>query len=398
MKTRLLFPACDLDSAALPPADPDLVVDLELDRLFAAMAAGDATIEVVARAVLPIGAREAPDSTGAPEPSLVLARQALVADALANPAVVRELYRLASDAVEAERRVWGGALRNAELVLHRSVEVTRGLLDAVTAMRDLLARDRAALRSAALLGLADRLAADIDEAFLRTARAQLATLEARTLVVTAGLGPGNRAAGFTLRRAVDRRAALRERVGLARSRSYAVDVTLHDQNAMNALAELRARAVTPVAAALAESAAHLLGFCRRLRDETAFLVGCANLAQALSTVGVGLTMPEVAAPGTRGLAAAAIVDPCLALAIGGGVTPNDLDTVGCALTVITGANGGGKSTVLRAVGIAQLLLNAGMLSRPLGCEASADGVRVHFPRGEGDGQGAGPPDAELDAR
>ena len=396
MRTRLLFPDRDLDLDDLPEPDPDLVEDLELERLFAAMAAGDERVAAVVRRVLPLGVRGGDRFSTAPAVEAVRARQAVVADAIACPQAMGELYRLAADAVEAERRVWGGALRNAELVLQRSAEVLAGLLAAVASIRDLLARERSRLRSPALLGLADRLAADVDDAFLATARELLDRLGERTLVATAALGPGNRPSGLVLRREHSARARLRDRLVGGRAHGLVVDVALHDQNAMNALGELRAGAVAPAAAAVAESAGHLLAFCRRLRDETAFLVGCANLDAALRGVGLATAMPGLLPTGEPGLDAGAIADPCLALAIGGGVTGNDVACAGARLTVVTGANGGGKSTLLRAVGVARMLLAAGMPVAAASFRAApADGIVAHFPRGEGGGTADGRLDADL---
>ena len=392
MRVRLLYEDRDLEIDGLAEPDPDLVADLELERLFAAMAGGDRHVLDVVRKLVPAGAVP---GLARPDAGAVRRRQAVVADALASPATTRALYRLAGDAVEAERRVWGGALRSAELVLRRSVEVLDGLLDTVRDIRDVLDRERASLRSTGMLALADRLGEDIDDAFLAAAREGLRRLDDRTLVVTAGLGPGNRAAGFVLRRAPDARARLRERVGLERPLGFAVDLALHDQNAMNALAELRAQAVAPAAAAVAESAAHLLAFCRHLRDETAFLVGCLNLDAALGTLGVPRCRPDIQTGGA-GLLADDLCDPCLALAMGGPVTGNRVDTVGRPLTVVTGANGGGKSTLLRAVGVAHLMAAAGMPVAARSFETgSPNGVLVHFPRGEAAADGDGRLDAEL---
>ena len=53
-------------------------------------------------------------------------------------------------------------------------------------------------------------------------------------------------------------------------------------------------------------------------------------------------------------------DACLALALEGRVVGNDLAGDGKNLIVITGANQGGKSTFLRGIGLAQLMMQCGM--------------------------------------
>ena len=70
---------------------------------------------------------------------------------------------------------------------------------------------------------------------------------------------------------------------------------------------------------------------------------------------------------------------------------------GKSLVVITGANQGGKSTFLRAVGLAQLMLQAGMF---VGAETFAadarDGIFTHYKREEDSAMDHGKLDEELD--
>ena len=60
------------------------------------------------------------------------------------------------------------------------------------------------------------------------------------------------------------------------------------------------------------------------------------------------------------LRARGLYDPCLALILGTRAVGNDLDADGRELTMITGANQGGKSTFLRGLGLAQLMMQAGL--------------------------------------
>jgi DNA mismatch repair ATPase MutS len=215
-------------------------------------------------------------------------------------------------------------------------------------------------------------------------------------VVTARLGPGNRGADYVLRRPADRRTGLRERVGLAAVRGMVVDVTLHDQNAMNALADLRSEAIVPAAAAVHESVGHILGFFRQLRAELGFYVGCANLHGELRERGVELCWPEPGETGERRFSARGLVDPCLALAVDAPVVGNDVGADGIGLVIVTGANGGGKSTLLRAVGLAHVMLGAGMFVAASELRAGPrSNVLTHFTREEQARADGGRLDAEL---
>ncbi len=89
MRPGLLFADRDLDVDALPGPDPTLVADLGLDRLYAAMSRGDPFIDQVVRRVVP-----SPLETV----EAIRYRQASVADAIASPDVIRELYAIAVDA------------------------------------------------------------------------------------------------------------------------------------------------------------------------------------------------------------------------------------------------------------------------------------------------------------
>src|SRR4029079_5642128 len=114
MRCRLLLADGDVDVDALPELDPALTADLGLARVLAAMARGDHVIERVVPRLLatPLATTDA-----------VRYRQASVRDTAASPEVVLKLYTVATDAIEAERRSWGSAMRNAELVLDRAANV-----------------------------------------------------------------------------------------------------------------------------------------------------------------------------------------------------------------------------------------------------------------------------------
>ncbi len=106
MKVFLAYRDRDLDLAAeLPPNTEALTQDLGLDILFRAMAAGDRFVPTVARSAVLASLHDV---------DAIRYRQAVLADCLAHPAVVRQLYALAAEAIEREQAVVGlfsGSLR-----------------------------------------------------------------------------------------------------------------------------------------------------------------------------------------------------------------------------------------------------------------------------------------------
>jgi hypothetical protein len=99
MKARLLLPGQDFGFAGeLPPNSDDLIGDLELNILLAAMADADKFLRDVAMRVLlaPLA-----------DPDAIRYRQAVLADCIAEPDLVRELYGIATGALADKRSVWG---------------------------------------------------------------------------------------------------------------------------------------------------------------------------------------------------------------------------------------------------------------------------------------------------
>ena len=78
--------------------------DLELNTLLSSMAAGDPLLFDVAQRALLLSLSD---------PEAIVYRQQVLADCLAQPAVMRELYALAGEALRAQKTVWGSLLRDS---------------------------------------------------------------------------------------------------------------------------------------------------------------------------------------------------------------------------------------------------------------------------------------------
>jgi hypothetical protein len=373
VRPGLLFEDRDLDLDSLPVHDPSLVADLGLDRLHAAMSQGDRYLDELVRRVLPAPLRTV---------EAIRYRQSTVTDALAAPEVVRELYAVAVDAIEAERKVWGSSMRNAELVLDHAAEVIGLFLESFRAMRRIEAEHASAFRSPAFVGFFERIASQLDDTWLAEADDHVRRLRTRTLHVSAQLGAGNRGTGYVLHRRPNLIRGWRDRLGLEERRST-VEVLLKDQNSMNMISELRATAIAPTAGVVRESEHWILAFFRVLRAELGFLIGCLNLHDAISAVDARLCLPDPVAGGESVFSASRLYDPGLRLSITDPVVGNDLMADGSRIVVITGANGGGKSTILRAVGLAHVMMQAGMFVAADSLRASLhSNVLTHFTREE----------------
>ena len=89
-------------------------------------------------------------------------------------------------------------------------------------------------------------------------------------------------------------------------------------------------------------------------------------------------------------------DACLELRSPGPVTGNDLRADEKPVVIITGANSGGKSTFLRGVGVAQLMMQCGLFVTAQSYRANVtSGVFTHFIREEDPTMTSGRLDDEL---
>jgi DNA mismatch repair ATPase MutS len=94
-------------------------------------------------------------------------------------------------------------------------------------------------------------------------------------------------------------------------------------------------------------------------------------------------LPTPLPAGELALAAQDIYDVCLTFQVEDRIVGNDLDADGKSLVMITGANQGGKSPLLRGLGLAHLMMQIGMFVGARRFQASVcAGVFTHYKREE----------------
>lgn len=391
MKAHLLYPDRDFDlRARLPWGAAALIRDLELDRLFEAMAGKDAFLQEVAQLVVLTGMQE--------DLAIVRHRQDVLRDCLDHPSVLRALYAVAVEATESEKRHYLGSLGlSPDWVLRWSVEMLADLLGAARKLRGIADLHAAQFRAPAWSAFFATLRRELDDTFFSHAMDHLQNLRFRQGVVfSASLGAGLKGADFILHRGPAARRGWFGRIFEPRPESHGFSLHPRDEAGHGILTELRNRGTAIAAAALGQSADHVRDFFILLRRELAFYVGCVNLHEHLGRIGVPTCMPSAEPNATRRLSGRGLYDLCLALKTGEPPVGNDIGADGKDIVVITGANQGGKSTFLRALGVARIMAQCGMF---VGAEelriSLCDGLFTHFRREEDTGMRSGKLDEEL---
>jgi MutS domain V len=390
MKAYLMHPARDFDPGpGLPPGSEALTGDLELTTLLNAMAGGDAFLFGVARTAL---------LCGPADPETIVYRQQALRDCLAQPAAVREIYDVAVQAILAEKRIWWGLMsKYPEAILHRAVEVMRLFVAALKQLRRIADSEASGFRSDAFTRFFTMITDELGDGYFAAVDGHLKRLKfAGGVLVSASLGDGNTGTGYVLRTPGDTRRTLAEVIGVGNRSAYTLTVSDRDEAGARALSELSGRGINHVASALAQSADHILSFFGLLRAELAFYIGALNAHGRLAAVGEPACFPVPLPPAGAAFTAAGLYDPCLALSTGAAVTGNDVGADGASLVMITGANQGGKSTFLRSVGLAQLMMQSGMFVAATALRASVGpGLFTHFKREEDASMTSGKLDEEL---
>jgi hypothetical protein len=387
MKAQLLHQDQDFDvTAGLSPGHEDLVQDLELDTLLDAMALGDKFLFEISQQVL---------LASLADPEAIRYRQRVLADCIAEPDVIREMYGIAVAALQDKRGMWGFSYLQPHSVLSGAVTQLEALAVRLRQLREVADRHAGTFRSEGLTALFRTLQQDLDDDYLETLDRHLKQLRfPGGELISAQLGRDNSGINFVLRSGGARR-RWKERVGIAPRSSYSFTIPPRDHGGAQILSDIAGRGINGVANAAAQSADHVTSYFTMLRAELGFYVSCLNLRDQLLARGQPVTFPVPSAFRPLRMSCEDLRDACLALRADG-VVGNDADADGKPLVIITGANSGGKSTFLRSVGLAQLMMQCGMFVAARSFRSSVStGIFTHFIREEDPTMISGRLDEEL---
>jgi DNA mismatch repair ATPase MutS len=336
---------------SLPWNHAALSQDLELNVLLKTMARGDAFLFAVAMVGL---------LKGVADPSVIIYRQEIMRDCLESGTVVRQIYEIVIQALKGQReRHWSIMSRYPAGTLHHAVDVLGVFVEGLKKLRAVADQNKEAFKSRGFSRLFAMLQAELSDNYFGIIDQHLRRLKfSDGVLVSAQLSKGNKGTNYVLRR------PYRERGWLARllqqSEGYTYHLHPRDEAGAQALGTLRDRGVNLVANAMAQSMDHISSFFQMLRTELAFYIACLNLYEHLQQLGAPVCFPNPTHLGQPELSFAGLYDVSLAISKNAAAVGNDLNANGKDFIVITGANTGGKSTFMRSLGLAQIMMQAGM--------------------------------------
>jgi len=372
----------------LPSHTNELAQDLQLVTILQAMSGGDRLLWAISTQAMLLSLTD---------PKEIVYRQDVLMDCLSHPEVAREMFKIATEAIIGEEHIhqpWGSQPSG---VLRHSVEVLELFVGLLKRLRHLAEDYRSTVTSTGLSSLFAMLGNELDDEYFHTIDEHLKRLKFKGgALISAKLGRGLRGVSYVLRWPNTTKRSWKQRIGLGPHTSYSFEIHPRDEAGSRYLSTLNDRGVNLAANALAQSTDHILSFFKLLCTELGFYVSCLNLHEQLTAKGEPTCVPVPLGADALALSYQGIYDVALGLCSEDRVIGNAADADGKSLVMITGANSGGKSTLLRSLGQAQLMLQAGMFVGAETFRANVSrGLFTHFIREEDETMTSGKLDEEI---
>jgi DNA mismatch repair ATPase MutS len=390
MKAFLMFKKQDFNmQQEMPWNQQALIQDLELNTLFNAMSNNDAFIfEVVKKAVL----------QSLTDLATINYRQDVLKDCLKNPSVVRDIYVLAGEAVGSRQKAWWATLSSSpSSILSNSIGLMQRFLETLGKLRKIADEHGRKFDSEGFSGFFSMLQKELTDEHLASLQNHLKELKFHDgILISAELSEGNEGANYVLRKSPGKSRSWFKRILALKTLAHRFRVDSHDIAGRKSLEEMRNRGINPVANAVAQAADNIENFLLGLRIETAFYLGCLNLYEQLAQIGEPIAFPQPRAVNEGRLSFDGLYDVGLALTMQQKIVGNEGRADNKGLVIITGANQGGKTTFLRSIGLAQLMMQCGMfVAAESFCASVSNGLFTHFKREEDVTMVSGKLDEEL---
>ena len=390
MKAFLMYKDLDFDlQQQLPTNEPGLTQDLELNTLFNAMSLDDKFLfEVGKKAVL----------SSLSNIDTIIYRQNILKDCLKNPTIVRDIYQIPIESSESKQRHWLGIFSYYPSgVLSSSIQMMQMFVGLLRKLKNIADEHADKFESEGFTAFFAMIKKELDDEYFTVVENHLRELKFRNgVLISAELGEGNEGTNYILRKPHAKKRNWMKQVFAQKSPVYTFYIHPRDDHGARALSEIKDRGINLVANALAQSADHIDSFFKMLRIELAFYISCLNLYEQLAQMGETVSFPLPVPSNERRHSFHGLYDVCLALTMKQKIVGNDVMADNKNLVTITGANQGGKSTFLRSIGLAQVMMQCGMFVPAENfCANLCVGLFTHYRRKEDASMKSGKLDEEL---
>ena len=199
MKAFLMYRDHDFDlKQTLPSHEQALTQDLELNTLFNAMALGDEFLSEVAKKAVLFSLNDL---------DTILYRQNILRDCLNNPSIVRDIYAIAVESIEKEKKHYLGFLSNyPDTILNRSIEVLQMFVVMLKKLTNIGDEHAGKFESEGFRAFFAMLNKELSDEYFASIQNHLRQVKFRRgVLMSAELGKGGRGANYILRKPQDRK-------------------------------------------------------------------------------------------------------------------------------------------------------------------------------------------------
>lgn len=396
MKVHLLYRPDDEPIRKKAFNEDILIQDLNLHFLFSEMAQDNSILYEIVKSVI---------LNNLTDSKIILYRQEIVEDSIQNPEAIHGLFTIASKAMREAANYKEYTQPNYARVVPVSVRVLKAvgllelLVDKLKEVKVLIENFGKSFNSVGLISFCSRINDYLTEDFMQNVKRHIHDLkylcEGGKLILGARLGKGLKGTTFVLRK-VSRDMKNRPPTRKNQKGSQWNEILLDNISIAKSAREMEDAGLIQILRIVNNFNSLTQRFFESLRFEAGFYSASVHLYSMLSSVHAPLCFPELPETETKNFNFKGLYDICLALQEKKIPVQNDMDANGKTLFVITGANQGGKSTFLRSIALAHLLMQCGLFVPAHNfCSAACCQMFTHFTREEDVSMNSGKLDEEL---
>ena len=393
MKPFLLFKQYE-DKPREKRLHRDITEDLNLNYIFKAMAQGDTYLYDTAKSIV---------LDSITDINNIFYRQDVLRDCINNKYIIKKLYNIASDAInEAEYYVQYNKPNYARMIsvsvkVFNAVGLLELLAEKLKYIRSAIDSTKYKFQSKGMNKFCDQLKKFFTDEFFQRVKQHITDLKSTTegtkIIIGSRIGNGMKGCGHILRNI----ASSKDNTKKYFLKNFEQKVIcLDNTNIINSAREIEDAGLVHILRLINHFNEVILDFFKSLCYECGFYHGCLNLYTTLEELYTDISFPVPVEIDRRDMIFDKLYD--LSLLINEKINPisNDLSAINKSLFIITGANQGGKSTYLRSIGIAQLMMQCGVFVPAAYYSANlCDNIFTHFTREEDDEMNSGKLDEEL---
>lgn len=354
-------------SQKLPFGASAVQTDLMLSDVFAEMAQGDAIIYSAVRTAIlsPLTKKKQ-----------ILYRQQVLIDCINNNETVCKLYKMTLSALAKQESpdLRFGEMQSVSNQFNRCLSRLTDLTSRLHSLRDFARTQEENFCSQGFQSLFYDLNENLDDKFFKGLNDLIWQLQFTDgMLIGSKLSESGYSFGNELLR-------VELKAGINPKDTSFYEVDEDDLKGLSDLVHRKELAMSSSNRILVRAVSFVCSYLQSLKNNLAFYVGCLNLYQNLTSRKIILCMPTISSQKYQ-WSAVAITELQVALKEDHPIS-NDLKMLnGCC--VITGADFGGKTTFLRAVGQSHLMMQCGMfVLASFFCAPVMSGIFTHFQRQE----------------